>query len=79
MKRGTFSGGRIVRAVIPRVEGGECAIQHFSVAIDDDAEAISAVLELTKFPDNVSLEVVGELRPGFIAIQSMAPDEVRLW
>lgn len=79
MKRRAFSGGRIVRAVIPRIDGGEPAIQHFNVAIDDDDAAIIAVRDLGKFATNVSLQVVGDLRPGFIAVQSMHPNDVRVW
>jgi hypothetical protein len=79
MKRGELPGGRIVRAVIPRLGGGEPAIQHFNVAIDDDDAALAAVRKLAKFTIDVSVEVVGELRPGFIAVQSMYSGDVRVW
>jgi hypothetical protein len=79
MKRGEFSGGRIVRAVIRRREGGEPAIQHFNVAIDDDEAAIAAVRKMTRYTSDVAIEVIGELRPGFIAVQSMHPEDVRVW
>jgi hypothetical protein len=79
MRRGEFSGGRIVRAVIQRFEGGEPAIQHFNVAIDDDAAAIAAVRKMARYYAGVTVEVIGELRPGFIAVQSMLPDDIRVW
>ncbi len=79
MKRGELPGGRIVRAVIPLLGGGELAIQHFNVAIDGDEEALAAVRKLAKFTIEVSVEVAGELRPGFIAVQSMYSGDVRVW
>jgi hypothetical protein len=79
MKRGEISGGRIVRAVMQRLDGGEPAIQHFNVAIDNDAAAIAAVRKITRYASDVTVEVIGELRPGFIAVQSMHPDDVRVW